>query len=117
MVPERINPDFPQVDVALVIGANDVVNPAAKTDRSSPLRHAYPGGGEGAPGTVVVLKRSMKLRLPAGAEYELFYKPNTYMLFGDAKNPWKLSPKRFAESQQPRTPPFPQKISFLCFSP
>lgn len=80
---ERINPDFPQVDVVLVVGANDVVNPAARTDRSSPL-YGMPILEVDKARTVVVLKRSMNPGF-AGVENELFYKPNTYMLFGDAK--------------------------------
>ena len=80
---ERINPDFPQVDVVLVVGANDVVNPAARTDRSSPL-YGMPILEVDKARTVVVLKRSMNPGF-AGVENELFYKPNTYMLFGDAR--------------------------------
>lgn len=80
---ERINPDFPQVDVVLVVGANDVVNPAARTDRSSPL-YGMPILEVDKARTVVVLKRSMNPGF-SGVENELFYKPNTYMLFGDAK--------------------------------
>ncbi|MEN2993326.1 MAG: NAD(P)(+) transhydrogenase (Re/Si-specific) subunit beta [Bacteroidia bacterium] len=80
---EKINPDFPQVDVALVIGANDVVNPAARKDTSSPL-YGMPILDVDKARSVIVLKRSMNPGF-AGVENELFYQPQTYMLFGDAR--------------------------------
>lgn len=80
---ERINPDMPQVDVALVIGANDVVNPAARTDSHSPL-YGMPIIDADKARAVVVLKRSMNPGF-AGVDNALFYQPYTYMLFGDAR--------------------------------
>lgn len=80
---EQINPDFPQVDTVLVIGANDVVNPAARKDTSSPL-YGMPILDVDKAKTVIVLKRSMNPGF-AGVENELFYQQNTYMLFGDAR--------------------------------
>ena len=80
---EQINPDFDHTDIALVVGANDVVNPAARTDRSSPL-FGMPILDADHAKNVIVLKRSMNAGF-AGVDNELFYAPNTQMLFGDAR--------------------------------
>lgn len=80
---EEINPDFPSVDVVLVIGANDVVNPAARSDTSSPI-YGMPILDVDRAHNVVIMKRSMRAGY-AGIENELFYHPKTRMLFGDAK--------------------------------
>jgi NAD(P) transhydrogenase subunit beta len=81
---EHINPEFATTDVVLVVGANDVVNPAAKTDASSPI-YGMPILDVENSKQIIVLKRSMKSGY-AGIENELFYNPKCGMLFGDAKD-------------------------------
>jgi len=80
---DDINPVMETVDVAIVIGANDVVNPAAREDESSPI-YGMPIIDVDRAGTVIVMKRSMATGF-AGVENPLFFKDNTRMLFGDAK--------------------------------
>ncbi len=80
---DRINPLFPEADVAIVVGANDVTNPAAKTKPDSPL-YGMPVLDVDKARTVVFIKRSMATGF-AGVENELFYLPKTMMVFGDAK--------------------------------
>lgn len=80
---DEVNPLFKQTDVVLVVGANDVVNPAAKTDPTSPI-YGMPILDVEDAKHVIVMKRSMKAGY-AGIENELFFKANTSMLFGDAK--------------------------------
>ena len=80
---EDINPEFARCDVAIVIGANDVVNPAARHDTASPI-YGMPIMNVDEARAVVVIKRSMRAGF-SGIENELFYLPQTMMLFGDAK--------------------------------
>jgi NAD(P) transhydrogenase subunit beta len=80
---DDINPEFERADVALVVGANDVVNPAARNDPSSPIS-GMPILNVDQARSVIVLKRSMNPGF-AGIENELFYNPRTSMLFGDAR--------------------------------
>src|SRR5690606_5051603 len=81
---DEINGEFDSTDVSLVIGANDVVNPAARHDTSSPI-YGMPILNVDKSQTVVILKRSMRPGY-SGIENELFFAPNTRMLFGDAKD-------------------------------
>ena len=80
---DEANPEFPRTDVALVVGANDVTNPAARSNPDSPL-YGMPILDVDRAQNVVVLKRSMNPGF-AGIDNELYYNPNTVMLFGDAK--------------------------------
>lgn len=80
---ERINSEFDRTDVALVIGANDVVNPSARHDKTSPI-YGMPILDVDKAANVIVMKRSMNPGF-AGIQNELFFNDNTKMLFGDAK--------------------------------
>ncbi|MBN1868305.1 NAD(P)(+) transhydrogenase (Re/Si-specific) subunit beta [Candidatus Sumerlaeota bacterium] len=80
---DEINDDFPETDVAMVIGANDVVNPAARTKKDSPL-YGMPILNVDQAHTVMIFKRSLAAGF-AGEGNDLFYDPKTMMIFGDAK--------------------------------
>jgi NAD(P) transhydrogenase subunit beta len=92
---DQINPEFPQTDVSVVIGANDVVNPVARHDKSSPL-YGMPILDVDKATHCIVMKRSMRPGF-AGVDNELFYQEKTSMLFGDAKDSFK---KLIQEVQQ-----------------
>ena len=81
---DEINPEFRNTDVAIVLGANDVVNPAALTDKSSPI-YGMPILNVHEARTVFVVKRSLSPGF-AGIRNELFENDNSLMIFGDAKD-------------------------------
>jgi len=81
---EQANEEFPMTDVVLILGANDVVNPAAKTDPGSPI-YGMPVLDVELAKLVIINKRSMNPGY-AGIENELFFQPKSSMLFGDAKS-------------------------------
>jgi len=81
---EQINPEFPRTDVVLVIGANDVTNPAARSNPGSPI-YGMPILDVDKAQNVIVIKRSMKPGF-AGIDNDLYLDPKTAMLFGDAKD-------------------------------
>jgi NAD(P) transhydrogenase subunit beta len=80
---DEINADMPQCDVALVVGANDVVNPAARYDKSTPI-YGMPIIDADRAKMVFAIKRSKNPGF-AGIDNELYFRENTFMLFGDAK--------------------------------
>jgi NAD(P) transhydrogenase subunit beta len=81
---EQVNPYFPETDIVLVVGANDITNPAAKTDKTSPL-YGMPILEVERARSIIVLKRSMRPGF-AGVDNELYYNERCMMLFGDAKD-------------------------------
>jgi NAD(P) transhydrogenase subunit beta len=81
---EEINPSFPDTDIVMVVGANDVTNPAAKSNKSSPL-YGMPILEVSRAKSIIVLKRSMRPGF-AGVDNELYYDEKCMMLFGDAKD-------------------------------
>jgi NAD(P) transhydrogenase subunit beta len=103
---DDINPEFPQVDVVLVIGANDVTNPAARHDQASPI-YGMPILDVDKAHAVIVIKRSMKPGF-AGIDNELYYLPRTMMLFGDAKDMVGQVVKELEAQGKPTAPRSPR---------
>jgi NAD(P) transhydrogenase subunit beta len=81
---DEINPEFPHADIALVVGANDVTNPAARTVKSSPI-YGMPILNVDKAKKVIVLKRSLSPGF-SGVDNDLYYTDHTWLLFGDAKD-------------------------------
>jgi NAD(P) transhydrogenase subunit beta len=94
--PQDVNPVMSTIDVAIVIGANDVVNPAAREDKTSPI-YGMPIINVDQARSVFVLKRSMASGF-AGIENPLFFLPNTRMIFGDAKHTVNALVTQFKET-------------------
>ena len=92
---DQVNEKFSQTDVSIIIGANDVVNPAAKLDESSPI-YGMPILDVEKSKSIVVLKRSMNPGF-AGLDNDIFYNEKTIMFFGDAKNSIDSLTKSFKE--------------------
>ena len=107
--PDQINDDFQQTDVALVVGANDVVNPAARTKRESPL-YGMPILNADQARTVMILKRSLKPGF-AGEDNELFYEKQTMMIFGDAKVTLTSLIQRLKQAKVAVEPKEPQLVA------
>src|ERR1041385_290581 len=100
---EQINPYFAEADLALVIGANDVTNPAAKNNKSSPL-FSMPILEVDRAKSIIVLKRSMRPGF-AGVDNDLYYNEKCMMLFGDAKSSNTKDNKENEALPQRRRPP------------
>jgi len=94
---DEINSEFPQTDVALVVGANDVVNPAARHDKGSPI-YGMPILNADKAKTVIAIKRTMNPGF-AGIDNELYTLDHTLMLFGDAKQVIGAVAKELADGQ------------------
>ena len=106
---DEINPDFPQTDVVLVLGANDVVNPAARHNTGSPI-YGMPILEVDKAACVMVVKRSMRAGF-AGIENELFYDPKTLMVFGDARAAVGGGLDAGSRTRAPQQPPTPPRVA------
>jgi len=98
--PDQINDDFEMTDVALVVGANDVVNPAARHKKDSPL-YGMPILNADKAHTIIILKRSLRPGF-AGEDNELFYNQKTMMVFGDAKATLTALVQLVKQSREPK---------------